>query len=279
MRARLLAVIAALAVSAGACGTVPSGAVAIVEGRQIPMERFERIVAAQSSQLGLRGRTADIAELAQEVGVLDRAALDAAITQEVQSGPDGGRLAGAELPELPSDLVDDLLASQPVTEDGLDRLGLSEERYREVFAEIAGAEVVGLLNNQLQSGFPLDARQQIPQLQGSVIQQLVQAEIAEYVVEELDLEVPEEAVQNSEDQIRAQLPADRELEDLLAESGYDLEDFRQLFVLTPVRQEVIQTSDRSEEIRPLFEDLDVSVAERFGTWDQANGQLLPPTTQ
>lgn len=279
MRARLLSAVAVLAVLAGACGTVPSSAVAIVEGREISMARFERIVAAQSAQLGLQGRDAEVAGVAVETGLLDRVVLDADLTAELNPA-DGSqtRIVPAELPDLPAEVVDDLFANQPISDGLLEDVGISRDRYRDVFARIAGTEAAGLINSQFQPGFPLMAADQIPVVQTQVLSQLVQAEIQAFIVEEAGLEVDPAMIDQSREQLLGQLPPDLTLEEILEGSGYDERDFEELFVTAPVHRDIISmATEQADVIGPLFENLDVNVARRFGRWDTANGQLVPAT--
>lgn len=279
MRARLLALLAALAVLAGACASVPSGAVATVNGEPVSYDRFERIVSVQAEGLGLSARDAAAVQAAFDSGLVDRQALDDALLQELQRGDDSRITAGPPL-EIEDELVDELYAQQ-VGDGDLDAelsdLGLSERRFREVFERLVRFEVRGLQVNQGQTGFPVDRSEQLAGLQQSVIQQLVQAEIARQAVEELDLEVDPEAMEQIEEQYRTSFVDQETLEAALRDAGYTLDDFEELFVLTQARQQAIQRVEDPESAQAFFDGLDVEVADRFGTWDVQQGQVLPPS--
>ena len=277
MRARLLALLAALAVLAGACATVPGDAVATVNGTEIDLDRFERIVSAQVSDLGLESRDARVIESAIDVGLIDRAALDQALLQELQKGPEESRIDPGPPLSIDDGFVDELfeVATPDDLSAGLQQLGLAERRLREAFDRFVAFEVRGLQMNRGQTGFPIDRSAQVEGLQQSVIQQLVQAEIARQAVEELGLEVDDEAVQQIEDQLRANFPDDETLQAALQDAGYTDEDFEELFVLTQARQQAIQRVEDPAAAQAFFEGLDVEVADRFGSWDVQQGQVVP----
>ncbi len=279
MRARLLALLATLAVLAGACATVPGDAVATVNGAEIDIDRFERIVSAQVEDLGLDSRDARVVESAIEVGLIDRAALDQAILQELEKGPEAARIDPGPPLAVEDEFVDELfdVATPDDLGPGLQQLGIAERRLREVFERFVSFEIRGLQINQGQTGFPIDRRAQVEGLQQSVIQQLVQAEIARQAVEELDLQVDEEAVQQIEDQLRANFPDDETLQAALEDAGYTMEDFEELFVRTQARQQAIQRVEDPAAAQAFFEGLDVEVADRFGSWDLQQGQVVPAT--
>ena len=278
MRARLLALLAALAVLAGACATVPGDAVATVNGSEVAYERFERIVAAQASDLGLQPRDAQVAEAAIESGLIDRAALDQALLQELQAG-DGSRVRPGPPTEVDEAFVDELYDTTTADDlaSGLAELGVSERRFREVFERLVHFEVRGLLVNQGQTGFPVDRSAQVLGLQQSVIQRLVQAEIARQAVEELGLEVDPEVVSQVEEQLRSGFPDDESLQAALDDLGYTREDFDELFVMTQARQQALQSVEDPTAAQAFFEGLDVEVADRFGSWDLQQGQVIPPS--
>lgn len=279
MRARLLALLAALAVLAGACASVPSGAVATVNGEPVSYDRFERIVSVQAEGLGLSARDAAAVQAAFDSGLVDRQALDDALLQELQRGDDSRITAGPPL-EVEDELVDELYAQQVGDGDleaELSELGLSERRFREVFDRLVRFEIRGLQVNQGQTGFPLDRSGQLAGLQQSVIQQLVQAEIARQAVEDLDLEVDPEAMEQIEEQYRTSFVDQETLEAALEDAGYTLDDFEELFVVTQARQQAIQRVEDPEAAQAFFDGLDVEVADRFGSWDVQQGQVLPPS--
>lgn len=277
MRARLLAPLAALAVLVGACATVPGDAVATVNGEAIDYDRFERIVAAQAEGLGLAPRDARLVQSAIDAGVIDRAALDAAIVQELQSADP--RITPGPPLEVEDAFVDELL--QVATPDdlagALSGIGVAEGRFREVFEQFVRFEIRGIQLNQGQTGFPIDRSEQVGGLQQSVIQQLVQAEIARQAVAELGLEVDPEVVTQVEEQLRASFPDDETLQAALEDAGYTQEDFQELFVLTQARQQAIQRVEDPVQAQAFFESLDVDVAARFGSWNLQQGQVVAPT--
>lgn len=278
MRARLLAALAALAVLAGACGTVPADAVATVNGAQVDYGRFERIVAAQAAGLGLERRDAQLAQDAIDAGLIDRAALDTALLEALGSEA-GGVSAGP--PVVVEDAFMDQLFDRAVATDdlavALQELGVSERRFREVFERLVRFEVRGLSLNQGQTGFPIDRSEQLVNLQQSVIQQLVQTEIFRQAVEELDMEVDDQVVAQVEDQLRAGFADEEALTAALEDLGYTMEDFREIFVLTQARQQALQQLEDPTAARTFFQTVDVDVAERFGSWDASQGQVVPPT--
>lgn len=279
MRVRFLAVLASLAVLAGACGNVPDDAVATVNGEPVPYARFERIVAAQAEGAGLSGRDADVAQRALDAGVLDRAALDQALLDALQQ-EDGPIDPGPPL-EVDQAFVDQLYQEQVASledpEQALSDLGVSEERLREVFDRLVRFEIRGLQLNQGQTGFPIDRTDQLASLQQSIINQLVQAEIASQAVETLDLEVPEDAAANLEEQYLNQFGDEETLLAALEDAGYTRTDFEELFLDTQVNQQAIQTVEDPAEVQQFFDTLDVDVAPRFGTWNTQQGQLVAPS--
>lgn len=279
MRARLLALLGALAVLAGACASVPGDAVATVNGEPVPYDQFERIVSVQAEGLGLSARDATAVQAAFDSGLVDRQALDQALVQELQRGDDSRITAGPPL-EVEDDLVDELYAQQvddADLESRLSELGLSEQRFREVFDRLVRFEIRGLQVNQGQGGFPIDRTDQLAGLQQSIISQLVQAEIARQAVDELGLEVDQEAVEEIEEQYRTRFVDQETLEAALRDAGYTLDDFEELFVLTQARQQAIQQVEDPNTAQAFFEGLDVRVADRFGSWDVQQGQVLPPS--
>lgn len=279
MRARLLALLAALAVLAGACASVPGDAVATVNGEPVPYDQFERIVSVQAEGLGLSARDATAVQAAFDSGLVDRQALDQALVQELQRGDDSRITAGPPL-EVEDDLLDELYAQQvddADLESQLSELGLSERRFREVFDRLVRFEIRGLQVNQGQGGFPIDRTDQLAGLQQSIISQLVQAEIARQAIEELDVEVDQEAVEEIEEQYRTRFVDQETLEAALRDAGYTLDDFEELFVLTQARQQAIQRVEDPSIAQAFFEGLDVQVADRFGSWDVQQGQVLPPS--
>ena len=279
MRARLLALLAALAVLAGACASVPGDAVATVNGTTIDYGRFERIVAAQASDLGLQARDAQLAQAAIDAGVIDRAALDSALVEELSTSPDQSRIDPGPPLEVDPALLDELYATATPDDlaDGLQQLGVGERRFREVFDRLVHFEIRGLQLNRGQTGFPIDRTAQVAGLQQSVIQQLVQAEVARQAVEALDIEVDPEAVSQVEDQVRSRFPDDETLQAALDDAGYTREDFDELFVLTQARQQALQTVQDPVAAQAFFDDLDVEVATRFGSWDEQQGTVVGPT--
>ncbi len=279
MRARLLALLAALAVLTGACASVPGDAVATVNGTTIDYGRFERIVAAQVSDLGLQARDAQVGQAAIEAGLIDRAALDTALVQELSAPPEDSRIEPGPPLEVDPALLDELYQSTTPDDptDGLQQLGLAERRFREVFDRLVHFEIRGLQLNQGQTGFPIDRTAQVAGLQQSVIQQLVQAEIARQAVEQLDLEVDPEIVAQIEDQVRSRFPDDETLQAALEDAGYTKDDFDELFVLTQARQQAIQTVEDPAAAQAFFDGLDVEVATRFGTWDKQQGTVVAAT--
>lgn len=279
MRARLLALLAALAVLAGACASVPGDAVATVNGEPVPYDQFERIVSVQAEGLGLSARDATAVQAAFDSGLVDRQALDQALVQELQRGDDSRITAGPPL-EVEDDLLDELYVQQvddADLESQLSELGLSERRFREVFDRLVRFEIRGLQVNQGQGGFPIDRTDQLAGLQQSIISQLVQAEIARQAIEELDVEVDQEAVEEIEEQYRTRFVDQETLEAALRDAGYTLDDFEELFVLTQARQQAIQRVEDPSTAQAFFEGLDVQVADRFGSWDVQQGQVLPPS--
>jgi hypothetical protein len=279
VRVRFLAVLASLAVLAGACGNVPDDAVATVNGEAVPYARFERIVAAQAEGIGLSGRDAEVAQRAFDAGVLDRAALDQALLDALgqEDGPiDSGPPLEVEQAFI-DQLYDDQIASLDDPQQALSGIGVSEDRLREVFDRLVRFEVRGLQLNQGQTGFPIDRSDQLASLQQSIINQLVQAEIASQAVETLDLEVPEDAAATLEEQYLNQFGDEETLLAALEDAGYTRTDFEELFLGTQVNQQAIQTVEDPAEAQEFFDSLDVDVADRFGTWNTQQGQLVAPS--
>lgn len=275
MRVRLLALMAALAVLAGACGTVPGDAVATVNGSEVAYDRFERIVAAQAAGLGLDARDAQVAQQAIDAGVIDRAALDDALLEDL--GRAEPNVSVGPPVEVPDAFMDQLYDQAVSAEDVQQELGVGQRRLREVFERLVRHEVRGLALNQGQTGFPIGRSAQLTSLQQSVIQQLVQAEIYRQAVEELDVEVDEQVVDQVDQQFRAQLGDDEALTAALEDAGYTREDYTEIFVMTQARQQALQGLEDPAAAQEYFADLDVEVAERFGSWDPAQGQVVAPS--
>lgn len=290
MRARILVPLAALAMLAGACASVPGDAVATVNGQTVDYDRFERIVSAQAVNLGLMPRDAQVAQRAIDAGIIDRDALDQALISEFQKleqGQDSPIAAGPPL-EVPQEFVDELFAQQVGSEDELDAaladLGVASRRFREVFDRLVRFEARGLQVNRaqdrsFQTGFPLDRSQQLSGLQQAVIQQLVQAEITRQAVDELDLEVSDETVTQIKDQIAGQFADDAALQAALDDVGFTERDFEELIVRTQARQQALQRAEDPTAAQAFFEDLDVEVATRFGRWDEQQGTVVPPADE
>jgi hypothetical protein len=280
VRVRLLVPLAALAVLLGACSTVPGDAVATVNGADVDYDRFERIVAAQAEGLGLSARDAATAQAAIDAGLVDRAALDAALIAELQLLQQGqeSRVDPGPPLEVDDDLVDELYEQQAGATDPaqLSDLGLTERRFREVFERLVRFEARGLRLNNLQTGFPIDRTSQLAGLQQSVIQQLVQAEIARQAVDELDLEIDEDTITEIDEQVRSSFPDQDALDAALAAAGFTQEDYDELVVMTQARQRAIQRIEDPAPAQAFFDTLEVDVASRFGSWDTQQGQVLPP---
>lgn len=290
MRARILAPLAALAMLAGACASVPGDAVATVNGEPIAYEQFERIVAAQVVNAGLTGRDAQVAQQAIDAGILDRAAIDEALQAELRllrDGEESALVAGPPL-EVPQELVDELFEQQAASGDELEQqlsdLGLSLRRYREVFDRFVRFEVRGLQVNEtpegeFRTGFPIDRTQQVAGVQQSIIQQLVQAEIARQAVGELDLEVAEETISQIENAYLDSFQGEEALDAALDDAGYTRSDFDELIVGTQARQQTLQSVEDPAAAQAFFEGLDVDVATRFGRWDTQQGTVVAPASE
>lgn len=288
MRARILVSLAALAVLAGACSSVPADSVATVNGQSVDYDRFERIVSAQAVNLGLTPRDAELAQRVIDAGIIDRAALDQVLMGELEKldrGEESQIVAGPPL-EVPQEFVDQLYQQQVGTAEGLDStlsdIGVAPRRFREVFDRFVRFEARGLQVNRaqdgsFQTGFSIDRSQQLAGLQQAIIQQLVQAEIARQAVEELDLEVSDETVTQIEDQIAGQFEDAAALDAALEDFGFTKEDFRELIVRTQARQQAIQRVEDPAQAQSFFENLDIQVAARFGRWDAQQGTVVPPT--
>lgn len=281
MRVRFSVALAALAMFAAACANVPGGAVATVNGEPIDVDRFERIVSAQLATVGLADRDADLLDRAREVGLFDRELLDAALIAELGRTPDETRIGLDADTTIEPGFLDELFAAQLDASadpaDAFRQLGVTEEAYRATFDRLVPFEARGLELNQNQTGFPLGRRPQLPALQSNIIQQLVQAEIARQAAEALDLPLDEEALATAEQRIRDSFESDEALDRALADAGYTRDDLRELFVLTPARQEALQLTDDIAAAQAFFDALEVEVAERFGSWDIGQGRLLPPS--
>lgn len=292
MRARLLVPLAALAMLAGACASVPGDAVATVNGQTVDQDRFERMVSARAANIGMMPRDAEVARRAIDAGIIDRQALDQALVGELEAlgqGQPSELVAGPPL-DVPQEFVDELFEQQVGDEQDLDAAldelgGVSPDRFREVFDRLVRFEARGLLTNQnpqdgsFTTGFPIDRSQQLAGLQQGVIQQLVQAEITRQVVEELDLEVSEDTVAQIEDQVVSQFADDDALQAALDDVGYTREDFQELFVRTQARQQALQQVQDPAPVQAFFEDLDVDVATRFGRWDEQQGTVVAPADE
>lgn len=291
MRARILVPLAALAMLAGACASVPGDAVATVNGHEVDVDRFERIVSAQAANLGLMPRDAQVAQRAIDAGIIDRAALDQALISELQALDQGqqSRIAAGPPLDVPQEFVDELFEQQVADEEDLDaalsEIGVSSRRFREVFDRLVRFEARGLQVNRsqqdgsFQTGFPIDRSQQLAGLQQAVIQQLVQAEIARQAAVELDLEVSDETVSQIRDQIAGQFADDAALQAALEDFGFTKEDFQELIVRTQARQQALQQMQDPAQAQAFFEGLDVDVATRFGRWDEQQGTVVAPADE
>lgn len=290
MRARILVPLAALAMLAGACSSVPADSVATVNGQAVDYDQFERIASAQAVNLGLRPRDAQVAQQAIDAGLIDREALDQALIGEFQKGEQGqeSQIAIGPPLEVSQEFVDQQYQQQVGSEENLDAtlsdLGISSRRFREVFDRLVRFEARGLQVNRaqdgsFQTGFAIDRSQQLAGLQQSIIQQLVQAEIVRQAVDELDVEVSEDTVSQIEEQIAGQFEDDAALQAALEDFGFTDTDFDELIVRTQARQQAIQRVEDPAQAQAFFENLHVDVAARFGRWDAQQGTVVPPADE
>ena len=280
MRARLLAVLAALSVLAAACGVTPAGSVATVNGSQVDYDRFARIVAARLDASELAEADARTIQDAIDVGLLDRQALDQALLGDLQARQQGGepRIDQGPPLQVPDDFVDELYQAQPASsadEAELERIGTTPDEMRRVFGDFVPFEVRGLLRSQGQPGFPVDPAQQTLTQQQAVLSTLVQSEILAQAVDELDVAPSDEEVERAAEEIRASVPEDQ-FDEALTGLGYDQDDFRDLIVLPRARQQALQALEDPTEAQAFFDELDVDVADRFGRWDAEQGRLVAP---
>lgn len=282
VRARVLAAVAALAVLAGACGTVSTSAAAVVGDEQVSMEEFSRLVSARIDGLGLEGRELRLAEQGQELGLLapDR------IRQGVSQALSEGDIAQEDLPALPDGVVDQLFdaARQALGDDyeaALEELGLSEDQWREVYALAAERFVAGIIyfGQQQPPSIPLDRDSYLRQVQADTLSELVSAELTRQQFEALDLALDPEEVESQREAIVSSFDSEEQFQSVREQPGRaypTMPDFDELIVRTQVRQQALQEEEIAQDASEIRGEIEVTVANRFGTWNAEQGRVVAP---
>ena len=280
MRARVLAVVAALAVFASACGAVPAQAAAVVGDARVSMEQFSQLVAARVQGLGLEGRDLQLAREGRELGLLDPARVREGVSQALSDG----ELSQQDLPSLPQPVADDLFAAarEALGDDyapALEELGVDEDTWRDVHARAAQRLVAGIIyfGQQQPPTIPLAHDDYVRQVQAATLSELVSAELTRQQFSALGLELDPGEVSSREEQIRSSFDSSEAFQAALEQPGRTYpteEDFQELIVRTQVRQEVLQQQDNAEEAARVRDEIDVQVASRFGTWDPQQGRVV-----
>lgn len=282
MRARVLAVVAALAVLASACGTVSASAAAVVGGTRVSMDEFSRLVAARIEGLGLEGRDLQLAEQGRELGLLAPERVRQVVGQAIQDGD----MSQQDLPELPDPVVDELLtaAREAVGADyeaGLEELGVTEDVWREVHARAAERLVAGILyfGQQPPPTIPLDRDSYLREVQAATLSELVSAELTRQQFSALDLELDPEQVEQQRDAIMSSFQSEEEFEAVRLQPGRaypTTEDFEELILRTQVRQQTIQQEVDAQQAQQVRNAIEIDVASRFGTWNPEQGRVVAP---
>lgn len=282
VRARVLAAVAALAVLAGACGTVSTSAAAVVGDEQVSMEEFSRLVSARIDGLGLEGRELRLAEQGQELGLLapDR------IRQGVSQALSEGDIAQEDLPALPDGVVDQLFdaARQALGDDyeaALEELGISEDQWREVYALAAERFVAGIIyfGQQQPPSIPLDRDSYLRQVQADTLSELVSAELTRQQFEALDLALDPEEVESQREAIVSSFDSEEQFQSVREQPGRaypTMPDFDELIVRTQVRQQALQEEEIAQDASEIRGEIEVTVANRFGTWNAEQGRVVAP---
>lgn len=282
MRARVLAVVAALAVLASACGTVSASAAAVVGDTRVSLEEFSQLVAARVQGLGLEGRDLQLARQARELGLLD----PARVRQGVSDALSEGELTQQDLPSLPDPVTDDLFAAAREAMGGdyqpaLDELGVDEPTWRDVYGRAVQRLLAGIIyfGQQQPPTIPLARAEYVQQVQAATLSELVSAELARQQFSALGLELDPDEVSSREEQIRSSFDSEEAFRAALEQPGRTYpttEDFQELIVRTQVRQQVLQQQDNAEEAARVRDAIEVDVASRFGAWDPQQGRVVAP---
>lgn len=282
VRARVLAVVAALAVLASACGVVSASAAAVVGGTRVPMDQFSRLVAARIQGLGLEGRDLRLAEQGRELGLLSADRIRQGVGQALQNGD----MEQGDLPELPEPVVDDLFTSaeQALGDDyapALQELGVDEQTWRDLYGRAAQRLVAGIIyfGQQQPPSIPLARTDYLREVQAATLTELVSAELTRQQFDALGLELDPEQVQQQEDAITSSFQNEEEFQAALSQPGrgYPTEDdFRELILRTQTRRQVLQQPDNAEQAQQARQQIDVEVPSRFGTWNSEQGRVVAP---
>lgn len=282
MRARVLAVVAALAVLASACGVVSASAAAVVGGTRVPMDEFSRLVQARIQGLGLEGTDLRLAEQGRELGLLSADRIRQGVGQAIQDGDMGQ----GDLPELPDPVVDELFASarEAVGDDyepALEDLGVDEQTWQEVYGRAAERLVAGILyfGQQQPPTIPLDRADYLRQVQSVTLSELITAELARQQFDALGLELDQDEIDQQREAIMSGFETQEEFEAvrLQAGRGYPtMEDFDELIVRTQLRRQILQQPDNAEQAQRAREQIDIEVPGRFGTWNPEQGRVVAP---
>lgn len=282
MRARVLAVVAALAVLASACGVVSASAAAVVGGTRVPMDEFSRLVQARIQGLGLEGTDLRLAEQGRELGLLSADRIRQGVGQAIQDGDMGQ----GDLPELPDPVVDELFASarEAVGDDyepALEELGVDEQTWQEVYGRAAERLVAGILyfGQQQPPTIPLDRADYLRQVQSVTLSELITAELARQQFDALGLELDQDEIDQQREAIMSGFETQEEFEAvrLQAGRGYPtMEDFDELIVRTQLRRQILQQPDNAEQAQRAREQIDIEVPGRFGTWNPEQGRVVAP---
>lgn len=284
MRARLLTAIAALSVLVGACGTVPSSSAAVVGDDEVSMEQFTTLVTTRLDQVGVDGDDLPIAQQAQDLGLLDVEVLVGAVQQALSDGT----MAQDDLPVPPPEVLDRAFTAQrDALGDGYDaalqELGLSEDDWHAVHDRVVPRIIAGfILFNQLgqqpPTPFPLADEGYVGAVQTYSLTELVRVEIVRWRFEQLDLALNPDDVEAQYETVKAGFQDEAAFQRALQQAGYaDDSLFRDLQIRHSLRQQALQEPDNAEALAEL-EDAEVTVAQRFGSWDASQGRVVAPET-
>lgn len=282
MRARVLAVVAALAVLASACGIVSASAAAVVGDARVPMDAFSRLVAARIEGLGLEGTDLQLAQEGRELGLLSADRIRQGVGQAIQDGDMGQE----DLPELPDPVVEELFAAarEAVGDDyeaALEQLGVDDQTWRDVYGRAAERLVAGIIyyGQQQPPSIPLARADYLREVQAATLSELISAELTRQQFDALGLELDPEQVQQQEDAIMTSFENEEEFQSALAQPGRGyptVEDFRELILRTQTRRQVLQQPDNAQQAQQAREQIEVEVPSRFGTWNPEQGRVVAP---
>jgi hypothetical protein len=279
VRLRLLALMAMLAMFAGACATVPSSAAAVVGDTTISMAEFTRLVDARADGLGMEGRELRLVEQAADLGLYD----DPTVRNVVSDAINQEQISQDNLLALPPEVLDRVVE---VTrdqyagdyEEAVAQLGVSITQWESVLRTAAQRLVAAILfyGQQQPAVIPLDRATYLRQVQTSTLSELVSVAVTRQAFESLGLELDPDDVDVQRDIIIAGFPTMEDFDQTRIRVGYpEMDDFDEFIVRHQLREQELLRHDQ-EEAAAARAAVEVTVQSRFGTWNPAISRVDAP---